>query len=128
MPENTTHCCCDESPVKPNCEITGDNIGERLQNIANCALTSTVEQNFYDAVVALYAQLVEFVESKLHFDLSKLYAILASLAIVCWLNKWIKFLKCVCEGLPDFFKDLVCLKLPSNCLLVDCDEEEEEEA
>ena len=81
MPEHTTHCCCDESPVKPNCEITGDNIGQRLQNIANCALTSTVEQNFYDAVVALYAQLVELIECKLHFDLSKLYAILACLAI-----------------------------------------------
>ena len=123
MPE---HNCCPEPVVNPNCTVRDQPVGERLQNIADCALTKAVEDKFFAAVVALYEMLVQFVEEKLCIDLSQLYAVLACLAIVCWLNRWLKFLRCVACELPQFIQDICHLKYPS-CLLTDCDEEDEHE-
>ena len=127
-------CCKVEPGPEPLCDVNEVGTGKRLQNIADCALTKIVERRFYLAVEKVFRELEKFFADKLCVNIELFYLLLAALAVICWLNRWTKFLICVARQIPCFLRDIACLRFP-DCILRNCpkhckpcvEEEEEEE-
>jgi hypothetical protein len=93
-----------------------------------CALASCATNAIDKAVCAVvsasaleqYAQLVEFIKNTTCFDINRFFALIALLALLCWLSDWLyEIIHFVCHTIPRFFKNLLCGKV-SLCLL-DCE-------
>jgi hypothetical protein len=90
-----------------------------------CALASCATHAIDKAVCAVvsasaleqYAQLVEFIKNATCFDINRFFALIALLALLCWLSDWLyEIIHFVCHTIPRFFKNLLCGKV-SLCLL-----------
>lgn len=92
-----------------------------LCNAATCAklaLDKVVCDAVASAVLNFYAQIVDFLRNTVNIDFSLFFKVIALLAVICWIQKWLlEIIKFICK-IPKILKKFFCGKF--NLCLLDC--------
>lgn len=99
-----------------------------LCNAASCAKVA-LDKIVCDAIASsaldYYAQVVELLRSTVGIDITAFFQLVAFLAVLCWVQKWlVEIFNLVCR-LPKVIKNIFCGKF--NICLLECDDEKSTE-